>query len=348
MGAIACIAEFRTEKEQLSGVSTRRQLWVGGFTLTRMQWAITILLWLFCAACAAVIGNLKGRNIGESLLWGLLLGAIGVVVVACRPSKAAEPNKNAPLFSALIALAAVAATVFAVVEWSPFGTSVDTDDLGSWVKQSMQQKFDSDDKLAKLHLHVQDVNLIHKSGNEYTGMAKVQTGKGASHDVPIDVIADGDNRLWKAEPGAFAFLISDQLDSLKNDDEPATTSVTATAAPTTSALDAARSRVLSPSVWQVNFRALNPDCTGPLGCVTTIEPVTKYLGDQSDLWSVSTLKFTIVYSITGTNDGQMTESFTCRGADSCESDEPQVMIRTSSTDLSNARTQTTAVYASRY
>lgn len=45
-----------------------------------------VVVWLFCGAVSAAIGNTKNRSIGGSFLWGALLGLIGVIVVLCLPS----------------------------------------------------------------------------------------------------------------------------------------------------------------------------------------------------------------------------------------------------------------------
>jgi hypothetical protein len=52
-----------------------------------------IVFWLFCAAISAAIGHAKNRNIGESFLWGALLGVIGVIVVLCLPTNLAGAAK---------------------------------------------------------------------------------------------------------------------------------------------------------------------------------------------------------------------------------------------------------------
>ncbi|MGV0848583.1 hypothetical protein [Mycolicibacterium phlei] len=67
----------------------------------------------------------------------------------------------------------------------------------------MQKDFDSDPDLSGLK--VTKVTLVHKSGNEYKGIATVRTSDGESHDVPVDVTADDNNLLWETPPGALAF-----------------------------------------------------------------------------------------------------------------------------------------------
>jgi Protein of unknown function (DUF2510) len=54
-----------------------------------------IVVWLFCGAVTAAIGHAKNRNVGESFLWGALLGVIGVIVVLClskNPGAAPKPG----------------------------------------------------------------------------------------------------------------------------------------------------------------------------------------------------------------------------------------------------------------
>jgi hypothetical protein len=77
------------------------------------------------------------------------------------------------------------------------------------VKSSMQDKLDSDTDLAQFELTVVDVVLVNKSDNEYKGIAKIRTARGGTHDVSIDVTADGDNVIWEAAPGAFLFALQE-------------------------------------------------------------------------------------------------------------------------------------------
>ncbi|WP_349269134.1 hypothetical protein [Mycolicibacterium parafortuitum] len=73
----------------------------------------------------------------------------------------------------------------------------------------MQQKFNSDDELAKLNLQVRDVVLVQKTGNEYKGLATVRTQKGTEREVPVEVTFDGDNILWESPPGALLFALEE-------------------------------------------------------------------------------------------------------------------------------------------
>lgn len=77
------------------------------------------------------------------------------------------------------------------------------DMISKAVQSSMQKHLDSDRDLSGLK--VTKVRLVHKSGNEYKGIANVRTSDGVSHEVPVDVTADEDNTMWETPPGAFAF-----------------------------------------------------------------------------------------------------------------------------------------------
>lgn len=80
----------------------------------------------------------------------------------------------------------------------------DIEMISDAVKSSMQKQLDSDPDLSGLK--VTKVRLVHKSGNEYKGIATVRTPDGELHDVPVEVTADDDNTLWETPPGAFAFV----------------------------------------------------------------------------------------------------------------------------------------------
>ncbi|ANW64064.1 hypothetical protein BCA37_11065 [Mycobacterium sp. djl-10] len=73
----------------------------------------------------------------------------------------------------------------------------------------MQETFDEDEDLKELGLRVVDVVAVHKSDNEFKGIATVHAGNGVERDVPIDITADGDNVLWNAPAGAFLFAVDE-------------------------------------------------------------------------------------------------------------------------------------------
>ena len=51
---------------------------------------------------------------------------------------------------------------------------VPSESVAATVRESMQRDIDNDPELGKLGLRVVDVNLVHKSGNEYKGIAYCQ------------------------------------------------------------------------------------------------------------------------------------------------------------------------------
>lgn len=89
---------------------------------------------------------------------------------------------------------------------APAPTALPAEAIASSVRSSMQHDLDSDPDLRGLGLKVVDVTLVHKSGNEYKGIATVRTRDGVSHDVPVDVTADDANTLWETPEGAFSFV----------------------------------------------------------------------------------------------------------------------------------------------
>jgi hypothetical protein len=92
---------------------------------------------------------------------------------------------------------------------TPERTVSRADQVAAEVQSSMQSKLDTDPDLSPLHLKVNHVDLVNKAGNEYKGIATVTTSRGKTHDVPIDVTADGDKVVWEAAPGAFLFAVQD-------------------------------------------------------------------------------------------------------------------------------------------
>ncbi|MDN4521568.1 hypothetical protein JN086_11275 [Mycolicibacterium austroafricanum] len=93
---------------------------------------------------------------------------------------------------------------------APVPTMSATETASALVKQSMQQKFDTDEDLSELHLQVVDVVLVNKAGNEYKGLATVRTQKGTERDVPVEATFDGDNIIWESPPGALLFALQEQ------------------------------------------------------------------------------------------------------------------------------------------
>lgn len=82
--------------------------------------------------------------------------------------------------------------------------------VGEMVKTSMQQTFSTDKQFSQFGLTVESVQAIKESDNRYQGMATIRHD-GTTHNVPVQITAQGDNVIWKTEPGAFMFVIQKEL-----------------------------------------------------------------------------------------------------------------------------------------
>lgn len=83
--------------------------------------------------------------------------------------------------------------------------------LTQQVKQSMQGKLSTDPNFEPLKLTVRAVQLVHSQGNDYKGIATVETHKGTQRDVAVAVTFDGTNMVWQTEDGAFLWTRQDGL-----------------------------------------------------------------------------------------------------------------------------------------
>jgi hypothetical protein len=54
---------------------------------------------------------------------------------------------------------------------------------------------------------------MHKSGNEYEGLAVVHSPKNLDHNVAVHVTAEGDRIMWQSDPGGFAWAALEQFQS---------------------------------------------------------------------------------------------------------------------------------------
>ena len=95
------------------------------------------------------------------------------------------------------------------------GCGLSKEQIGETVKSSMQEKFDSDHQFKEWHLTVTSVQVLSKGGNQYEGIAKI-THEGTSHDVPVQITADGNNVMWQVAPGGFAFILQKEMEKLQN------------------------------------------------------------------------------------------------------------------------------------
>ncbi|WP_345797167.1 hypothetical protein [Castellaniella sp. MT123] len=70
----------------------------------------------------------------------------------------------------------------------------------------LRQKF-ATAPLDRFGFTVEDTRLIHKQGNEYTGVANVKTRDGSVEQVPIDVMYDGKTVMYTISAGGVSALV---------------------------------------------------------------------------------------------------------------------------------------------
>lgn len=104
--------------------------------------------------------------------------------------------------------------VIAIAAFILGGCGLSKEQIGETVKASMQQTFDTDAQFKDWHLAVNEVQILKQGDNQYQGLAKI-TYKGESHDVPVEVTADGKNVMWQVRPGGFAFVAQKELEKLQ-------------------------------------------------------------------------------------------------------------------------------------
>lgn len=88
-----------------------------------------------------------------------------------------------------------------------------TEQIGANVKVSMQEKFDSDAQFKEWGLSVTNVTAVKQGENRYQGLATV-IHKGETHEIPVEITADGTNVIWQVQPGAFMFVAQKELKQL--------------------------------------------------------------------------------------------------------------------------------------
>ena len=94
------------------------------------------------------------------------------------------------------------------------GCGPSAESIGETVKISMQQKFDSDTQFREWNLSVARVQVLKQDENRYQGIATV-LHEGESHDVPVEITADGSDVIWQAPPGAFMFVAQKEIQRLQ-------------------------------------------------------------------------------------------------------------------------------------
>jgi mono/diheme cytochrome c family protein len=110
----------------------------------------------------------------------------------------------------IVASVAVVAALFIA------GCSPNREEIALKVQQSMQARVDTDPALAESRIRILNVLVIHEAGNKYQGLAVVRSKRGAEHQVPVQVVAEGDNVIWTTQPGAFLFLVQEEVAAALN------------------------------------------------------------------------------------------------------------------------------------
>jgi len=92
--------------------------------------------------------------------------------------------------------------------FSSCGISKDKITLG--IKESFQEKMDTDQNYKKYHMKVQKVSLVKSGSNSYDGYVNVLLDD-ETHDVSISVTTEGSSYKWETKPLAFSFLVQYEL-----------------------------------------------------------------------------------------------------------------------------------------
>jgi len=85
------------------------------------------------------------------------------------------------------------------------GCGATDEQIGETVRTSMQNTLDTDPQFARWNLQVTRVQVVHQTDNLYQGVATIRF-RATSHSVPVQVTYDGNNVVWKTDPGAFSFV----------------------------------------------------------------------------------------------------------------------------------------------
>jgi hypothetical protein len=80
------------------------------------------------------------------------------------------------------------------------------------IKESFQEKMDTDSTYKKYQIKVQKVTLIKSGSHTYDGFVNVLLDN-ETHDVSISVTTDGSSYMWETKPLAFSFLVQYELEN---------------------------------------------------------------------------------------------------------------------------------------
>jgi hypothetical protein len=84
------------------------------------------------------------------------------------------------------------------------------------IKQSFQEKMDTDSNYKKYGMKVQSISLVKSGSNSYDGFVTVLLDE-ETHDVSISVKTDGSSYIWETKPLAFGFLMQYELGNINFD-----------------------------------------------------------------------------------------------------------------------------------
>ena len=100
----------------------------------------------------------------------------------------------------------IAASVLAAFLVVLLGCGPKPERVSEMVLASMQEKFRTDSQLSTLGIEVVRVQVVKEGDNRFQGIATVKH-EGDSHQVPVQITAEGDNVIWRTDSGAFAFVM---------------------------------------------------------------------------------------------------------------------------------------------
>jgi len=90
---------------------------------------------------------------------------------------------------------------------------ISKDEIERGIKQSFQEKVNTDSNYKKYGMQVQSVYLIKSGSNTYDGFVTVLLDD-ETYDVSISVTTDGSSYMWETKPLAFGFLMQYELKNL--------------------------------------------------------------------------------------------------------------------------------------